>query len=250
MAWWNNSHATYDDPALRSLPPWPLSDGEIHYFFWFIQGSIMNATIRAHLRRAWGFCERHAWGAIAVEMSFRRKFLMGPAVLYEDLMARCLASFPKFRPQKARRFARKLRSSDVCMMCDMKTYQSGIGVAPRDRLEQGRRTDLLREFALEHEPYWREYVCGLCHQDNSEVRCRRHFIEHASSLSEASVERHYAMLRHIYKHLVAFDRSFVWENRGTDGPEDRGALLGAVGWLSGWRPLLALTQPAQGEASA
>lgn len=41
-----------------------LSGGEIHYLWWFIQGSIMNPDTRYKLRDSWGLCERHAWGAI------------------------------------------------------------------------------------------------------------------------------------------------------------------------------------------
>ena len=52
-----------------------LSDGEIHYLYWFIQGSIMVPNIRRRLRRAWGFCERHAWGYILVEAAFWQRRL-------------------------------------------------------------------------------------------------------------------------------------------------------------------------------
>jgi hypothetical protein len=43
---------------------WQLSEGEIHFHYWFIQGSIMIPETRCRLRRAWGLCERHAWGSI------------------------------------------------------------------------------------------------------------------------------------------------------------------------------------------
>jgi hypothetical protein len=41
-------------------------------------------------------------------------------------------------------------------------------------------------------------------------------------------------------HLEIYDRSFDWDRRNTEGPEDRAALFTAVGWLSGWGPLLTL----------
>jgi hypothetical protein len=62
----------YEDPHLQTVPFWPLTDGEIHYLYWFIQGGIMNVDTRWALRRAWGFCARHAWAALAVEMAFAR----------------------------------------------------------------------------------------------------------------------------------------------------------------------------------
>jgi hypothetical protein len=45
--------------------------------------------------------------------------------------------------------------------------------------------------------------------------------------------------------MSALDRSYMLEHKGTAKPEDRAALLTAVGWLNGWRPLLALIQPAR-----
>lgn len=35
----------------------------------------MNPETRASLRRAWGMCERHAFGFVAVEAAFRSRFL-------------------------------------------------------------------------------------------------------------------------------------------------------------------------------
>jgi len=68
---------------LRAVPTeaWQLSDGEIHYLWWYMQGSIMDPGVRQRLRRAWGMCGRHAWGALAVETAFRPGFLHGPALL-------------------------------------------------------------------------------------------------------------------------------------------------------------------------
>jgi hypothetical protein len=51
---------------------WPLPDGEIHYLWWFIQGSIMEPEMRGRLRRT--------WGALAVEAAYRHGYLHGPAV--------------------------------------------------------------------------------------------------------------------------------------------------------------------------
>ena len=68
------------------MPELQLSDGEIHYLYWFIQGSIMVPDIRHELRRAWGFCERDTWSYILVEAAFYRGYMHGAALLYEDLL--------------------------------------------------------------------------------------------------------------------------------------------------------------------
>ena len=67
----------YEDSNLRGMPFWPLSDGEVHYLYGFIQGSIMIPETHFAIHRGWGFCERHAWGAFAVELCFRKLPLLG-----------------------------------------------------------------------------------------------------------------------------------------------------------------------------
>jgi hypothetical protein len=239
----------YEDPNLLATPFWPMSEGEVHYFYWFIQGSIMNVDTRRALHRGWGFCERHAWGGLAVEMCFRTVLLLGPTILYEDLLHRSLDAFPRFGPLKTRRLALRLRPRGPCIMCDMKAHDSGPGVMYRSLIEEGQGTDRLRDFALRHRPYWEPAICGLCRGDGAEIRCRRHLIERADQIDRSSLERHRGMLATTHRHVQAFGRSFVWGQRGTDGPEDRAALLAAIGWMSGWRPLLELVD-AHDEAAA
>jgi hypothetical protein len=38
----------------------------------------------------------------------------------------------------------------------------------------------------------------------------------------------------ISSHLARFEDSFRWAKRNTDTDEDRGALISAIGWCSGW----------------
>lgn len=119
----------YDDSDLHTKPFWPLSVGEAHYFYWFIQGGIMNVDTRRALRRGWGLCERHAWGALAVGMCFQSRYLLAPAILYEDLLDRCVSVIPRRGPSKAWRFARRLRPQGPCMACEMRIFRAGTGLA-------------------------------------------------------------------------------------------------------------------------
>lgn len=239
----------YDDPELRSVAFWPLSSGEVHYLYWFIQGSIMNVGTRWALRRGWGLCERHAWGALAVEMSFRPGYLLDPAILYEDLLDCCLAGIPTHGPFKALRFARRLRPKGPCMMCDMSIYRAGVGVSKADLIERGRRTDELLGLALQHQDYWQHAVCGLCGGGNAEMPCRRHLIERRMPISSDCFERLHRLLRTTERRVSKLGRSYIWENRGSEAPQDRAALLTAIGWMSGWRPLLALINEAKGASA-
>lgn len=58
----------------------------------------MEPDVRRRLHRAWGMCGRHAWGALAVETSYRYGYLHGPAALYEDLMDRARRTLRRTAP--------------------------------------------------------------------------------------------------------------------------------------------------------
>jgi hypothetical protein len=229
----------YDDHDLYSKPFWPLSPGEAHYFYWFIQGGIMSIGTRRALRRGWGLCERHAWGALSVEMSFRSRYLLGPAILYEDLLNRCVGLIPRRGPFRARRFKRHLQPKGPCMACAMDLYHAGSGLADPAKIERGRHTRELSSFALEYLGYWSDTACGACGGGGA-VMCRRHLLDSAEPVGAAGFERVCSMLERTRDRVAACSRSYDWERRAIDRPEDRAALLTAIGWLSGWRPLLTL----------
>ena len=226
--------------AMLHADEWRLSDGEVHYLWWYIQGSIMEPDLRWRLRRAWGMCARHAWGALLAEASYRHGYLHGPAILYEDLTARALQAFAVRGPRKARRAARRLRATAPCPMCEMDLQARDGGAARVDRLRAGRDPRALRHVAARARPYWRPMVCGRCADRSSPVRCRIHFREDVFHGSGADVEAQRTLLERIARHLVVCVRSFVWGHHGTATDEDRAALIGAVGWCSGWRGLLTL----------
>lgn len=219
---------------------WPLSDGEIHYLWWFIQGSIMEPSIRQRVRRAWGFCERHAWGALAVEAAFRHHYLHGPAVLYEDLMEQACRRFARTVSRPARPLARTLRTTARCSMCEDGYERQGRGAAREELFEQGRDAGSFLAFAGATRPYWRPTVCGRCSGDQSAPRCRPHLVEEASQGDRVAVRTHGELPQYVLGHLKAYARSFRWECRDTETDEDRAALIAAIGWCSGWSAWLPL----------
>jgi len=215
----------------------PLSDGEIHHLWWFIQGSIMEPDIRWRLRRAWGTCERHAWGGLAVETAFRQGYLHGPAVLYDDLMERAVRAFDLRGTWQARRLSRRLRPRGPCMMCELGLGPASRGAARAELLQQGRDPGEFHSLASKTRAYWRRAFCGRCSGDGSSSRCRRHLVEDASR-GVADLAEQRALVRYVAQHLKVYRRSFVWGHHGTETEEDRAALISAVGWCSGWRPLI------------
>jgi hypothetical protein len=221
---------------------WDLSDGEIHYLYWFIQGSIMVPDIRWRLRYAWGMCERHAWEALAVETAFRPTFLHGPAVLYQDLMERAQAAFKLVGPRKVLRLARALRPTGPCMMCEMGYGPGQLASASRDLIEEGRSLDHLRAISARTEAHWRRDVCGHCLRDGSTPRCRPHLRQEARHGALLDVARQRALVDDILKRLAIYSRSFVWGFHHTQTDDGRASLISAVGWCSGWRTLFRLLE--------
>ena len=122
-------------PKVR-LVEFQLSPGEIHFLWWFIQGSIMYPSTRDRLRRAWGLCERHAWGFMSVDASFRGGYLHGPAGLYEDLMGRAFTAMDVNALMSPGRMLRKLREKEPCIMCEGQYGPDTKGAVNADRVKK------------------------------------------------------------------------------------------------------------------
>jgi hypothetical protein len=226
--------------VLTSPEWWQLSDGELHYVWWYIQGSIMEPDVRWRLRRSWGMCQRHAWGALAAEAGFRHNHFHGPAILYEDLLERALRAFDLGGPWPVLRVARRLRSAGPCMMCEMGFDRSSRGVVKTEVVERGRDYAQIRDFADRTREHWQPTVCGRCSRGSSLSRCRPHFVEEAADGTVGDLDARRSEVAAILEHLTLFSRSFRWEERDTETDRDRAALLSAVGWCGGWEAGLAL----------
>jgi len=222
------------------LTRFQLSGGEIHYIWWFIQGSIMVPSVRHQLRKAWGLCERHAWGTLLAEASFRHGYLHGPAILYEDILESAVRALRSRGPLKGLRLLKDLKEKDRCLMCSMNLGPESKGAAKPDLVERGRDPGELLLFAGRTEIHWKKAVCGRCQENGSWPRCRRHLIEDASRGKIESLLPHRDLLQSIFHQIRLYSRSFRWEFQGTETEEGRAALISAVGWCSGWRPLLSI----------
>jgi len=231
--------AIIDSPAIGEFK---LSGGEIHYLYWYIQGGIMVPETRHALRRAWGFCERHAWAALLVEAGFRSSYMHGPAILYEDILGLAIPALNLRGPVKNLRLRINLREKGPCMMCEMGFGPETEGKASADVIERGGDSSNLWVFAEKTKKYWKRVVCGRCFGYESFYRCRRHLIEDASNGTIGDISSHRDVIEYIFEHLVIYARSFRWECKGTDTEEDRAALISAIGWCSGWGPLLSILE--------
>lgn len=218
----------------------PLSTGEVHFFWWFIQGSIMDVGVRQQLVRGWGLCDRHTAGWLTVEAAFRNGFLHGPAVLYADLMQRALKACDAKRP----RLAARLRGPGLCHLCAMDLGPDSNSFCPAQRLQQGRDAAQFRKFMERTREHWAQTVCGACAGTRAKVRCRSHLCDELDQRNRAVWEINRELVRRIAERMARYERSFIWEHRGTDTAADRSALISAAGWCGGWRGLLAVCPPA------
>lgn len=229
-----------DVPGHDSLtwPQPPLSDGEVNFLWSFMGGSIMAPETRWRLRHAWGMCERHAFGWVAMEAAMRHGYMMGPTLLYEDLMERAAQAFRLRGPGKTMRLSRQLREQGPCMMCEMEYGpHSTARAANRRVLAEARELAEIRSFVRATEPWWRPAVCGICAGDGAEARCRPHLLDNLAR-GETDLAAQQQLVELTYEHLARFSRAFVWEFRGTATEEDRAALISAAGWCGGWKPWL------------
>jgi len=223
-----------------AVEPFELSPGEIHFLWWFIQGSIMNPSTRQRMRKAWGFCERHAWGWMAVEAAFRSGYMHGPAVLYEDVMGLALTAVDMQGPMQHKRLKRRLRGKGPCLMCEEGYGTGSKGFVKKKIVEQGRDLSELKRLARRTEQYWRKSVCGRCAGTDSAQRCRRHLVEDCLPDSSDEISERRSFVSYLTRHLVRFARSFQFEFKGSQTDEDTAALISAVGWCSGWGLFLSI----------
>jgi hypothetical protein len=229
-------------PAARSDRPWwRLSGGEIHFLWSFIDGSIMNVDTRITLRRAWGMCPRHSFGFLSVDAAFRSGYLHGPAVLYEDLMWRAVAALRPVAVLEPAIAARRIRDRGTCLMCSLGYGSGSQGRASPEVLDRGADVGAIHRFAAETSAIWKRWVCGRCEGTEGAARCRLHLREEMLR-GRSSIEGQRALVSEIARHVRRYARSFRWELRGTATAEDRAALVGSVGWCSGWSIWLDFTQ--------
>jgi hypothetical protein len=217
-----------------------LSNGEVHYLWYFMQGSIMDPYVRRQLRNSWGFCQRHMAGWLIIESAFHNNYLHGPSILLDDLIGRAQNCLSRYQvPMVA---AVRLRNKKPCLMCSLGYNEKSTGYANADVMRRGLDMSYLRQFAHETGKYWRKFVCPQCVGDpkNEGTLCRTHLIQELSHNKYSSINKQETSINYLYEQLTFFSRSFRWEYRGTATTECKASLISAAGWLSGWTEFINL----------
>lgn len=200
----------------------------------------MDADVRSRLDAHWGMCPRHALGFFTVEAAFRPHLIHGSTILYSELMARAVRILGGgrygFAPAAIMR--RRLQPGGPCHMCSLGYHADSPGNAPAQRLAQGRDLANARAFADANRAGWVPHVCGRCAGTGNPSLCRLHLIESIAHNHGPELRAHRQTVIDITTHLGRFEHAFRWDSRDTDTDEDRGALVAAIGWCSGWQDIL------------
>jgi hypothetical protein len=220
-----------------------ISDGEVNFLWSFIQGSIMIPETWNALLRGYGFCERHAWVHLSVEMAFRKRHFLAPVILYRALIDKALRAAQAPDYVGSRMSTRRLRAGGACLLCALDVRNAGAGACSPARLDRGRDSGGLRTFAARLAPLWRSDICPICAGEgdlSSAVNhCRPHLLAEIKTQKLVDLSGQQRLLQELSGRLARYEKSFT---AGGDEPSDqeRAALIVAAGWCSGWRPLLEL----------
>ena len=217
--------------------PLGITDGEVNFIQGFVHDGSIGAECGLHLMRFWGYCERHAWVSLAVEMSVLHGFCSRSATLYADILRQGVAALaPNYR---RRAVARALSAGGSCMICSANPTRRGLLSVPE--LIEAKDPARLRSFAQTSELYWRSDGCPRCISGMTGSHlCRRHLIEALNEGASLNLEEERAHLHNVLARLENYAWSFSWGFNGIDGPEDRAALISAIGWSNGWSNLAAV----------
>jgi hypothetical protein len=227
------------EPGARAMAPFALTDGEANCILGFIHDGSIAAEPWHQLMGAWGYCEHHAWASLAVEMSALEGFVSRSAFLYLDLLRQAVAILAPKASRTRRVVARRLAAHNPCMLCEINPRRRGW--LSDAELSKAKDQTRLRQFAESLAPLWQVNYCPQCNGAERGGRlCRRHLEATIRANQSVNLDDDYQYLSNLLMHVETYAKSFMWAHRDSEGPDDRAALLSAIGWCSGWSNLAAL----------
>jgi putative (di)nucleoside polyphosphate hydrolase len=217
--------------------PLSISDGEVNFIQGFVHDGSIGAECGLQLMGYWGYCERHAWVSFAVEMSTLRGFCSRSASLYVDILQQASTALAG---NTQRAIAKQLKERGSCMICNANPKWRGLLSAAE--LAEAKDPARLRNFLEESAPFWRSDCCPRCITlVTGGQLCRHHMIEAINEGQSLDLRHERDYFLNMLARLENYAWSFSWGFRDIDGPEDRAAIVSAIGWCSGWSSLAKLT---------
>jgi hypothetical protein len=219
--------------------PLAITDGEVNFVQGFVHDGSIGAECGLQLMRYWGYCERHSWVSLAVEMALLHGFCSRSATLYADILRQGVAALSPEYHLKPRAIAKALKESGTCMICSANPARRGLLTAAE--LTKAKDLAQLRGLAEKSARFWTSECCPRCMTGATHGHlCRRHLIEALDVGTPVNLDEEHRHLLDVLARLENFAWSFSWDFRGIDGPEDRAALISAIGWCSGWSSFAAV----------
>jgi putative (di)nucleoside polyphosphate hydrolase len=219
--------------------PLAITDGEVNFVEGFMHDGSIGAECGLQLMGYWGYCERHAWVSLAVEMSTLRGFCSRSASLYVDILHQAATALAAESRSNQRAVAKQLKERGTCMICNANPRWRGLHSDAE--LAEAKDPATLRRFAESSAPFWNSDCCPRCIGGVTGGHlCRCHTFEAVSEGGSLDLKDEREYLLNVLARLENYAWSFSWGFRGMDGPEDRAALISAIGWCSGWSSLATL----------
>lgn len=119
-----------------------------------------------------------------------------------------------------------------------------VGAARLVLIAQGQNQRAVIAFTRATAAYWCTQMCRVCADAGGSSLCRRHLREAllTGGVDREEVSAQRATVDELASHMLRYEHSFIWGAHEEATMEDQAALIGAIGWLSGWRPWLVLTR--------
>jgi putative (di)nucleoside polyphosphate hydrolase len=238
---WSHKDVSSADPEEVQVDSGPLAitDGEVNFLEGFVHDGSIGAECGLQLMGYWGYCERHAWVSLAVEMAMLHGFCSRSASLYADILQQAVAVLAAESRSKERAVAKQLKERGTCMICNVNPTRRGL--LSYAELAKAKDPTRLRSFAEASAPFWLTDCCPRCISGVTGGHlCRPHLIEALNEGVSLDLKSERDYLLNVLARLENYAWSFSWGFRGIDGPEDRAALISAIGWCSGWLSLAAI----------
>jgi hypothetical protein len=213
-----------------------LTTAETNFILYFIRDGSIGREEWQQLMGGWGYCDRHAWAVLSIELSYLPGFCIRSAYLYTHILAQGVHALGR-AISKRPSFARKILSErNPCFICKVSPRKRGF--VADNLIAEGKDGRWLRTFCNNLVPHWQNHVCPRCIGAwTSGTLCRRHTIEALEGGNIIDFKSEHDRLKDLQHHVLTYEKSFGWYHRGTDRPEDRAALVSAIGWSSGWTSL-------------
>ena len=206
-----------------------LTAAEARELWSFLDGSIMDPGVRAHLRRAWGLCAQHNWSYAILEIEQRGGSAFSTGILFEDLTARAARAITRAPIFPWSVVIGRLKAKAHCFTCAYAANAERTWDEDRERAARTNRRHRVRPLVAASRSRWRQRSCPLCLGGQGPV-CRPHLL-----IGDEPVDREMlgSQVKDIGARLERYVRSLTAGGRPAT-PDEEASWIEALSWFGGW----------------